>query len=134
MIQFELSQRAHRHIDIAPLVDVVFLLLLFFMLAYQAVQDPSILVNLPQSTTADQNPTEMLTLVVDDQERIYLQEQVVALKDLPSMMRSLLHQGVEPEVKIMADKKVGVGLLVKLMDASRTAGVQQIHVMTSKSR
>ncbi|HSW38919.1 MAG TPA: biopolymer transporter ExbD, partial [Acidobacteriota bacterium] len=71
-MEFERVKRSHTHIDIAPLVDMVFLLLLFFMLTYHIVADYGIEVSLPEAATAAAQNPGRLEITVRADETIFV--------------------------------------------------------------
>lgn len=130
-MEFERIKRQHSHIDIAPLVDVVFLLLLFFMLAYQIVADHGILVRLPEAESAEVQDSGKVEVKVDAGGELYVGQTPVTLEELPLVLKRLWTSKNQPLI-LRADRATQVGLLVGIMDAGRTAGFSAINVITEK--
>ena len=114
-------------IDIAPLIDVVFLLLLFFMLTSSFVLYPGIRVTLPKAKTSKTLSVSNLVITLTKDHVIYWDEQVVTLKEL----RQALQQGggTKP-VLIRSDRHAYVNKLIQLWDLCRDAGYREVHIAT----
>lgn len=128
----EFERKSHRHIDVTPLVDVVFNLLLFFMITYNVAADPAIRIRLPDSTTADAVSEEPLVITVTREGETYVGHEPVALEEIPPLLRRKMDESREASVKIKADQEVPVGLLVRVVDAVRVSGCQAFSIVTEK--
>ncbi len=130
-MEFE-RKRYHIHLDIAPLVDVVLNLLLFFMLTSHLVGEPAIRVRLPDSTTAE--PTEEISRVITITKNgdLYFMDKRVDLKNLRAAIQKSLPEGEKGFLRIKADKEVDVGLLVRVIDEVRLARVKTFSIVTER--
>ncbi|MDP2754848.1 MAG: biopolymer transporter ExbD, partial [Nitrospirota bacterium] len=81
-MEFERRRHNHAHMNIAPLVDVVFLLLLFFMLTSHLIQEPAIRIKLPESKTAESKNETIGTIMITNNGEIYFMDKRVDLKNL----------------------------------------------------
>jgi len=131
-MEFERIRRRHTHIDVAPLVDVVFNLLLFFVITYNVVAEPAIKIRLPESKTADSQTEEQLVIALSREGQAYLGEKAIPIEGLPSLVREALSRCKEPSVKIKADQEVPVGLLLKVVDAVKLTGCAAFSIATEK--
>ena len=86
-MEFERRRHSHHHIEIAPLVDVVFLLLLFFMLTSHLVQEPAVRIKLPESRTSEVKPETARTIWITKAEQIYFQDRPVELDRLVEALK-----------------------------------------------
>jgi len=86
-MEFERRRHSHHYIEIAPLVDVVFLLLLFFMLTSHLVQEPAVRIKLPESRTAEVKPETARTIWITKAEQVYFQDRPVELERLVEALR-----------------------------------------------
>ncbi|MGD9504688.1 MAG: ExbD/TolR family protein [Syntrophobacteraceae bacterium] len=132
-MEFERSRRKHTHIDIAPLVDVVFNLLLFFVITYNVTTDPAIRVRLPESLTADVLAEEPLVVTVTREGAVYIGDQPTAIDDVAGLVREKIAGVKDPSVKVKADQDAPVGLLIKVVDSVRLAGCSAFSIMTDKA-
>ena len=119
-----------RQIDIAPLIDCVFLLLIFFMLSSSFTSQSAISVKLPKAVTSDTIKEENLTVTITSENVIYFDGKVTTLKELNLALakssmknRSLL---------IKADRRSSVGRIVDVWDICRKLGIERINIATNQ--
>ncbi len=132
-MEFERSRRKHTHIDVAPLVDVVFNLLLFFVITYNVTTDPAIRVRLPESLTADVLAEEPLVVTVTREGAVYIGDQPAAVDKIAGIVREKVSGVKDPSVKVKADQDAPVGLLIKVVDSVRLAGCSAFSIMTNSN-
>lgn len=113
----------------APLLDVVFLLLLFFMLTQQVAEDHALQVDLPESSTAQAMDSDCLRVTLDEAGGLTVRGKIITLQELPVALRN----ASETEVCVAADRNAHVGVLVAIMDAIREAGMPEIQISTQPS-
>lgn len=131
-MEFTRRRRSHRYIDMAPLVDVVFLLLLFFMLTFHMIMEPAIKIQLPTSRTAAAHTQNQIVVSISRQGVVYVGDQAVALPHLAALIRQRLKAAREPSVTIKADRAASVGLLVQVVDGVRLAGCAKFSIVTER--
>ena len=131
-MEFERRKRRHSHIDIAPLVDVVFLLLLFFMLTFNMAMDQAILVRLPKSETADIQASSRITVTITREGLVHIQDQAIEIEAIPAVIRQQPEWSPDTPVNIRTDQDVSVGLLVRVIDGIRNSGSRHFNVLTEK--
>ncbi|MBU1398734.1 MAG: biopolymer transporter ExbD [Proteobacteria bacterium] len=118
--------------DIAPLVDVVFLLLLFFMLTSHFIQEPAIRIRLPESKTAEAKNEAIKTVLITKNGEIYFMDKKVDLKNLQMAIKEGLTNREKDFLRIKADRDVSVGILVSVIDEVRLSGVKSFSVVTER--
>jgi biopolymer transport protein ExbD len=131
-MEFERRRQNHSHLNIAPLVDVIFLLILFFMLTSHFVQEPSIRIRLPISKTAEAYNGKVKTILITRESEIYLMDKKVDLKSLQREIRSLATDLEKEVFRIKADREASVGIMVNVIDEVRLAGVKTFSVVTER--
>ncbi|MCX8028332.1 MAG: biopolymer transporter ExbD [Thermodesulfovibrionales bacterium] len=131
-MEFERRRHDHSHMNIAPLVDVVFLLLLFFMLTSHLMQEPAIKIKLPESKTAESQKDDIKTIYISKEGDIFYKDVKVSLRDLQGMIKGSLKGDESDFVRIKADKESDVGVLVSVIDEVRLAGVKNYSIMTER--
>ena len=124
-LEFEKGQ-----LDIAPLIDVVFLLLIFFMLTSSYIFQPGIKINLPKAVTSEVIRERDLVITVSAENLIYLNDHSVSLKELESHLEKAAGKGWPLLIK--ADRKASLGKVVRIWDMSREAGLTQINIATTQ--
>ncbi len=134
MIDFERRRREHQHINLTPLVDVVFLLLLFFMLTSHFVKAPAIKIALPDSKTAAPEVRDEVIITIAADGTLFIDKDPVLLTGLQYNLQEKLQKLKKPAVRIKADREAKLGLVVKVVDEIRLAGAGAFSLETEKSR
>lgn len=131
-MEFERKRHNHAHTNIAPLVDVVFLLLLFFMLTSHLMQEPAIKIKLPESKTAETQKEAIKTVYISKDGDIFFMDKKVDLKDLQAAIKNALKDVEHDFVRIKADKESDVGILVSVIDEVRLVGIRNYSIVTER--
>ena len=131
-MEIKRRKRARNSMSITPLVDVVFLLLLFFALTLHFSPEEAIFVELPTSSSAKQQSETEIILTVTPEGVIRLNGKDVPLQFLETELASLRKIDEKQAVQVRADQEVEVGKLVAIIDAIRNAGFQYFDLMTQQ--
>ncbi|MFN3918977.1 MAG: ExbD/TolR family protein [Methylohalobius sp.] len=118
-------------IDISPLIDVVFLLLIFFVVTTTFVKDMNLDIQRPSAASAVLAPSKAVRIYLDAQGNVYLDNQPIRIWMVQSKVRTLLREGAS-DVLIVADTKVPAGRLVEVVDQARLAGAKNVGVATER--
>lgn len=129
-MEFERVKKVSTHLNIAPLIDVVFLLLIFFMLSSHFVTQPGIKIILPTATITKLHPQEDIIIFISGEDNLYLNEERVTLDSLLGKLKIELEQTEKKTVIIKADEKIDLGLAVKVMDIAKQAKAQGLVIST----
>ncbi|MDD5165931.1 MAG: biopolymer transporter ExbD [Candidatus Omnitrophica bacterium] len=119
-----------KQIDIAPLIDTVFLLLIFFMLTSNFVIQPAIKVNLPKAVTSEIVQYENIEITVDSDNVTYFNGQVITTQELKNLLKQA--SGRNQTILIKSDKRASLGRVMEIWDAARDLNVAQISIATSQ--
>ena len=119
-----------RQIDIAPLIDMIFQLLIFFMLTSSFVVQPGIKINLPKAVTSEVVKYENIEIAISSENVIYLNGKVVTLLELKNLFKQL-PKGKQ-SIMIKADRRASLGRVVEIWDMCREAGVAQVNIATNQ--
>ena len=114
-------------VDIAPMIDIVFQQLIYFMLTSSFVLSPGIRVNLPKADTSQRMSVSNLVITLTKDHVVYWEEEVVTLKELREHLK---RAGANKPVLIRADRHAYVDKLIELWDLCRDAGHQEVHIAT----
>ncbi|MFH1246069.1 MAG: biopolymer transporter ExbD [Candidatus Omnitrophota bacterium] len=117
-------------LDIAPLIDVVFLLLIFFMLTSSFISQPGIKINLPKALTSKAIQEDNLVIAISAQDSILIQNQAVSLEQLKSQLQKAAKQN--RPLLIKADCKASMGKTVQVWDMCRQIGLNQVNIATNQ--
>lgn len=131
-MEFERRRHNHTHMNIAPLVDVMFLLLLFFMLTSHFIQEPAIKIKLPDSKTSEARDERVKTILIAKDGEIYFMDQRVSLKEIQAVIKTSLADSEKDLLRIKADRDANVGLLIHVIDEVRLSGIRNFSIVTEK--
>ncbi len=119
-------------IDIAPLIDMVFQLLIFFMLTSSFVFQPGIKVNLPKAITSEIIKKESMVVTVSGEDAIYLGGKVVTMADLKKELGTAAKR--QNPLLIKSDRRASLGRIVEVWDLCRELGITKINIATDQER
>lgn len=119
-------------IDIAPMIDMVFQLLIFFMLTSSFIFQPGIKVNLPKAITSEVIKKESMVVTVSGEDVIYLGGKVVTMADLRQEL-GVAAQRQSP-LLIKSDRRASLGRIVEVWDLCRELGITKINIATDQER
>lgn len=139
------KKRESAKLDLTPLIDVVFLLLIFFMLATSFDERSAFKIDLPKSTAAKTKSTlKEVQVLVDKEKNIYLrytdnsgrlQSEKLDLSSFVSVVSEKLNTSESKDVMISADKAIDYGFIVEIMSLLKESGASAINIDTAiKSR
>ena len=117
-----------RQIDIAPLIDMIFQLLIFFMLTSSFIVPSGIKVNLPKAVTSQMVKSRSLEIVVSGENVIYIDGRVTNLQELKSILKELVNRN--QSLLIKADRRAQLGRVVEIWDMARNLGLSQVNIAT----
>jgi len=116
-------------IDIAPLIDVIFQLLIFFMLSSSFTFQSGINVKLPKAVTSDVIKEENLIITITGEDVLYLNGKIIAIKDLKNVLGE--ERNKTRPILIKSDRRASVGRIVDVWDLCRNLGIERINIATN---
>ena len=119
-------------IDISPLIDVVFILLIFFMVSTTFVKDAQLELQRPSAQSAEAADTKSVRISIDRQGTVYLGEEAIRLWMLQSRVREQLRASSQSSVLVIADRSTPTELLIDVVDQCRMGGAKDVGVITDK--
>jgi len=119
-------------VDISPLIDMVFILLIFFMVSTTFVKDAQVDLKRPSAASATSASTKSLRVSIDRQGGLYLDGQPTKRWMLQSKVRDAFRDGADKTVLVVSDRDVAVERLVEIVDQVRLAGASDVAVATDK--
>jgi biopolymer transport protein ExbD len=132
-VKFAVRKRRAPSIIIVSLVDVLTILLIFFVVSTTFKKDqPEVQINLPESKTATSKPAELEHAIVsvDQNDDVKLDGRSISIDELEGAVRQLPGQR-KSSLALQADKKASFGMIVKVMDALKLAGVKNLPAFTN---
>lgn len=132
-----LGRRARRGeseatIDISPLIDVVFILLIFFMVSTTFVKDAKLDIERPGASSGTAPDTRSLRVYIDRHQAVYVDNLPVKPWMLQSRVREALSNGASTSVLVVTDRSVTAQQLIEVIDQIRLAGAQDVGVITDR--
>ncbi len=129
-MQFRIKRYIKPVINIASLVDVLFLLLIFFMVTSAFVEQPNIKLELPSTKHSEVSKIENTVLTIARDGQLFLQDRPVDKKKLIKELRRVILDTGEEVLVLKADKEVSYGVVVDIMDDARGAGFRKVVAPT----
>jgi biopolymer transport protein ExbD len=122
-------------IDMTPMVDCVFLLLIFFMISTTFVETPGLTIKLPESTaqTIAREPKE-LKIYLDKSGQIFHQERPLTLEQFKALLSQSGAAVGQTTFMLLADREAKHGRVVMLMDLAQQAGIGKLAIATEQRR
>jgi len=114
-------------VDVAPLIDVVFQQLIYFMLTSSFILQPGIRISLPKAASSKQLSTSMLVITLTKDHVVYWNDEVVTLREL---RERFTRTGTHKPVLIRSDRHAYVDKLIELWDLCRETGFHEVHIAT----
>ena len=127
-----MKKRRRVLINITSLVDVLFLLLIFFILTSTFIEQPGMKLELPESQSATSETMKELICEMKEDGRIMLNQTLASLDDLEERFRDMVPSLEEKTLIIKADKHVPHGDVVKVMDMARLSGLEKLVIATKE--
>jgi biopolymer transport protein ExbD len=121
-------------INITSLIDVIFMLLLFFMITSTFLEQPGIKLELPAARTSAHAEPQEYVLTVDKKGGMFLNRQALALDGLEAEIRKALPKMKDGALVLKADQDVSHGLVVRVMDLAKRGGVKKLIIGTKPEK
>ncbi len=117
-------------LDITPLIDVVFLLLIFFMLTSSSIMQPAIRVKLPRVRIGAPVEVQKLEITIDKSDRLYIGKRPVTMEELKAVVKDWAGRSVNLPVLIRGDEDATLGCVVQVWDICKAAGITKLRIGT----
>ncbi len=119
-------------VDLTPLIDVVFIMLIFFIVTATFVKETGIDVNKPDAPTAEVKKKANILIAIDSNNNIWLDRRKIDIRSVIPNIKRLRSENPQGSVVIQADEESKNKMLVEVMDAARQAGVTNIALAAEK--
>ncbi len=132
-MQFEGRRRGGQMPNLTPLIDIVFLLLVFFMLTSHFVQEQAIDIDLPVAESGEAvSEDTRLELVINAEGQFLLDDHFVEADSLEGMLRQKLEPRSDKSLRVRGDRGAPLGQAVMVLDAARRAGAAAVDIVTEQ--
>jgi biopolymer transport protein ExbD len=119
-------------INITPMLDVVFIMLIFFIVTASFVKEAGVDVKRPGAITAETKGMASIFIAITEEGDIWIDRRMVDVRAVQANIERLLAENPKGAVIIQADRESKNGLLVQVMDAAKLAGVQDISIAAER--
>lgn len=127
-----LIEEEDAQIDMTPMLDVVFIMLIFFIVTASFVKESGIDVNRPEAATAVQKDRANILVAISGKGEIWINKRQVDARAVQANIARLYAENPQGSVVIQADRKATTETLIKVMDAARAAGVYDVSIATEE--
>jgi biopolymer transport protein ExbD len=117
---------------LTSLIDIVFLLLIYFLLTTNFLVEEGITIKLPDAKASAPQIKQEITVTVDEEGRAYMADQEIPLDQLYTRIKAMIGKDKDRLVIIKADKTVILNKAVKVMDIAKAAGASRLSLATEK--
>lgn len=116
-------------IDLTPMIDVVFNLLIFFLIGSTIIDNPKIEINLPKSSSAEESSnTENIVVSISKDEKVYVNGEEA--NEIDTFFQELSKNSTDRVIEIRADEEVKTQILISVIDSIKNAGFNKISIAT----
>jgi biopolymer transport protein ExbD len=128
------KKRSHAQVQVplTSLIDIVFLLLIYFLLTTNFMVDEGIKIKLPQARASAPQTEEVITVYVDQEGRAFLENREVSIEALFDRLKKMIGGQENKLVVVRADRAVMLNRAVKVMDVAKAAGAGRLCLATEK--
>ena len=119
-------------INITPLIDVVFIMLIFFIVTATFVKEPGVHVNKPIAHHTDLKPKASILVAIDSNDAVWVDRKKVDIRAVRPTLERMHAENPQGTVVIQADRESKYETLVNVMDSCREAGITQVAISAAK--
>jgi biopolymer transport protein ExbD len=126
------KEKRKLNINLTPLIDVLFILIIFFSVSSTFLEQPGIELDLPKAISSKAHTTQKIIIYIDKEGNIFLNDNIVSLNNLKAEIKKLANLQKDQSIVLKADEAVHHGLVIHVMDLLRQQGIYKIVVSTTK--
>ncbi len=131
-----LGRRSHRQeeaqVDLTPMLDIVFIMLIFFIVTSTFVRESGIEVDKPQATNVVNQKDVGIFIAVTADNDVYIDKKMVDIERVQAALEAMLLDKPESSLVIQADERAFSGTVIQVMDAAKGAGIEKIAIAAEK--
>ncbi|GIU47455.1 ExbD/TolR family protein [Shewanella algidipiscicola] len=123
MLSDRFRQDKDPEINMTPMLDVVFILLIFFIVSTNFVQQSSVEIKRPQASTATSVDGSPIVITLDTTGRVYFESKEIDIYYLPGKLQQIASQTPKAKLLVVADTNCPTGVTIKVLDIAKQAGI-----------
>ena len=131
-MRFRKRKEGEASVDMSPLIDMVFILLIFFMVSSTFVKDMKLDLDRPGASSAKKASSKVIRVYIDNQTDTYIDGQPVKVWAIQGKLRDMLRASTESSVLVITDETIAVEKLIEVVDQCRMSGARDVAVSTKK--
>ena len=131
-MKFRRKQTEEAAVDMSPLIDMVFILLIFFMVSSTFVKDMKLDIERPGASSASKASSKVIRVYIDNIGDTYVDGQPVKTWAIQSKLREMMRTSTEKSVLVITDDTISVEKLIDVVDQCRMSGAKDVAVATEK--
>jgi len=131
-MRFRRKKEGEASVDMSPLIDMVFILLIFFMVSSTFVKDMKLDLERPGASSAKKASSKVIRVYIDNQTDTYIDGQPVKVWAIQGKLRDMLRASTESSVLVITDETIAVEKLIEVVDQCRMSGARDVAVSTKK--
>lgn len=121
-------------INMTPMLDIVFIMLIFFIVTAVFVKEAGVEINKPEATTAEEQKKVSILIAITANNEVWLNRKEVDIKSVRSIVEKLHSENPKGTVSVQADETAKAGITLEVMKAVRAAGVPQVSISAEKGK
>ena len=133
MVKFQYKEKTPFKLDLVPMINIVFLLLIFFMLTATTPSKEGTEVELPKARTAEKSNKQYLTVIIDKKGALQLERNETTLEALPGQLEKKIDGQKNTIISIHADKVIEFELFGQVIELAKQAGAEDFILATEQA-
>ena len=127
-----IQEQDDTEVNLTPMLDVVFIMLIFFIVTASFVKESGIDVSRPDAATAERKERGNILVAISESGQIWIDKRHVDIRAVRANIERMAAENPQGSVVIQADKNSKNGILVQVMDAARLAGVESVSIAAER--
>jgi len=127
-----LRQKGGSEINMTPMIDIVFILLIFFLVTTSFVKETGVDVNRPSAQSAERQERGNILIAITVNGEIWIENRLIDIRAVRANVERILAENPEAAAIVTADKESTTGLLVEVVDQARLAGISNVSIAAIK--
>jgi biopolymer transport protein ExbD len=131
-VRLRRKEQTVNNIDVSPLIDMVFILLIFFMVTTTFVKDMKLDLDRPTAASASLLDEKVIRVYIDNNREVFIDNQPIKVWAIQSKLRDLLRSSTSKAVLVVSDTDIPVESLIDVIDECKLSGAKDVAVSTTK--